>query len=88
LALYLAFAGVLIVLRYGLWPALASATTACVIAGEVARRVITAGTAPVVEPASAMAGLGSGLPELLRDISRILEQGSVRKAPGSDQREA
>jgi hypothetical protein len=76
LGLYLAFAGTLIGLGYGLWPALAGATTACVVAGEVARRVITAGTAPAVGPVGAAPGLGSGLADLLGDISRALERGS------------
>lgn len=75
LALYLAFAGALMGLGYGLWPALAGATTACVVAGEVARRVITAGTAPAVGPASMAPGLGSGFADLLSDISRALERG-------------
>ena len=63
-------------LGYGLWAALAGATTACVVAGEVARRVITAGTAPVVGPDGAVTGPGSGLADLLSDISRVLERGS------------
>jgi hypothetical protein len=84
LTLYLGFAGTLIGLGYGLWPALAGATTACVVAGEVARRVISAGTAPAMEPAGT-AGLGSGFAELLSDISRALERGG---GPGAGGRES
>jgi hypothetical protein len=87
LALYLAFAGSLMVLGYGLWAALAGATTACVVAGEVARRVITAGTAVVGDPASTVPGLGSGLVDLLGDISRVLDRGVDPGAPG-DRRES
>jgi|HubBroStandDraft_5_1064220.scaffolds.fasta_scaffold442049_1 hypothetical protein len=75
LALYLAFAGALMGLGYELWAALAGATTACVVAGEVARRVITAGSAPAVGPADPAPGLGSGLASLLSDIARALERG-------------
>jgi hypothetical protein len=83
LALYLAFAGALMGLGYGLWAALAGATTACVVAGEVARRVISAGTAPVVESDNQAAGAGSALAELLRDISRALERGPGDPGCGS-----
>ena len=72
LTLYLAFAGALIGLGYGLWPALAAATAACVVAGEVARRVITGGTVPA---AGTTAPGTDALPDLLRDLSRILESG-------------
>jgi hypothetical protein len=85
LALYLGFAGALIALGYGLWPALGAAATACVVAGEVARRVITAGTAPADGPA---APLAPGLPELLMGISRVLDRGSAQDRPGDGQREA
>jgi len=88
LAMYLLFTGLLITLGYGLWPALAGATTACVVAGEVARRVITAGTAPAVGPAGPGPGLGSGLPELLRDVSRLLDhRGGGAAPPGNDRPE-
>jgi hypothetical protein len=85
--LYLAFAGTLIGLGYGLWAALAGATTACVVAGEVARRVITAGTAPAAGPGGTASAGGSALAELLRDISRALESGSGGSAAGSNRRD-
>ena len=84
LGLYLAFAGTLIALGYGLWPALAASATACVVAGEVARRVITAGTAPV-DPGALPA---PGVAELLMDISRILDRGADRGLPGDGRPEA
>ena len=83
LALYLGFAGALIALGYGLWPALAGATTACVVACEVACRIITAGTAT----ASGIPAPGSGLPELLRDVSRILDRGAPQRGSGDERRE-
>jgi hypothetical protein len=78
LGLYLGFAGVLIGLGYGLWPAIAGAATACVVAGEVARRVITAGTTPGGD----LTVTSSGLPELLRDIIRVADRGSPLGGPG------
>jgi hypothetical protein len=62
LALYLAFAGVLLGFRYPLWAALAGASTACVVAGEVSRRVITAGVTPADPPA--------GLAGVLADLTQ------------------
>jgi hypothetical protein len=80
LALYLAFAGALIAFGYSLWAALAGATTACVVAGEVACRIITADATPT-------AMRRSGLPDLLRDVSTILDRGSAPQDPGGRQRE-
>jgi hypothetical protein len=65
LGLYLAFAGVLLGFRYPLWAALAGASTACVVAGEVSRRVITAGVTPADPP--------GGLAGVLADLTRVLE---------------
>lgn len=85
LALYLGFAGALIALGYGLWPAIAGAATACVVAGEVARRVITAGTMSGGD----LLGPGSGLPELLRDLFRVMDRGSIPGGGSGDgQKEA
>lgn len=84
LALYLGFAGALIGLGYGLWPAITGAATACVVAGEVARRIITAGTGP----GAGLPGPGSGLPELLRELFRVMDRGSIEGGSGDEQKEA
>lgn len=73
LGLYLAFAGVLLGFRYPLWAALAGASTACVVAGEVSRRVITAGMTPADPPA--------GLAGLLADLTRTLELADADRRP-------
>jgi hypothetical protein len=81
LALYLAFTGVLLGFGYGLWPALVGASTACVVAGEVSRRVITAGIASALSPAIISAP-HAGLADLLVDLGRVLDRS--RPVPGQD----
>jgi hypothetical protein len=76
--LYLGFAGGLIALGYGLWPAIGGAATACVVAGEVARRIITASAAPD----AGLLGSGAGLPELLSDIVQVMDRRGSQGAPG------
>jgi hypothetical protein len=81
LALYLAFAGVLLGFGYGLWPALAGASAACVVAGEVSRRVVTAGMAPVPGPGDASVQV-PGVAELLADLARVLDRAGPGPGPG------